>query len=205
MTAKLTTPKYLIAIDMVDDKLELARKYGATHTINGSKEDVGERLQEITGGLGVQFALDAVGSPAVLKLAQTSLAIKGMMVTIGGTPYDVVLSTLPHIQKGLTYRGCHMGDATPALVRPCGLVVLANTVPLVLTFVFFFSLSRSYWSCGRKVREVLDVVSDGPKSYSPRNNSQGFTHSMISSHSTNLRILHKPYRTYKTARSSSLY
>jgi len=118
MAAKLTTPKYLIAIDMLDDKLELARKYGATHTINGGKEDVGKRIQEITGGLGVQYALDAVGSPAILKLAQQSLGVKGMMVTIGGTPHDVVLSTLPHIQKGLTYRGCHMGDAIPSLFLP---------------------------------------------------------------------------------------
>lgn len=117
MMAKLTTPKYLIAIDMLDDKLELASKYGATHTINGSKEDVGQRIQEITDRLGVQYALDAVGSPAILKLAQQSLAVRGTMVTIGGTPHDVVLSTLPHIQKGLTYRGCHMGDAIPSLVR----------------------------------------------------------------------------------------
>lgn len=116
MTAKLTTPKYLIAVDMLDDKLELARKYGATHTINGSKEDVGKRLQEITEGLGVQYALDAVGSPAILKLAQQSLAPKGMMVTIGGTPADVVLSTALHIQRGITYRGCHMGDSIPGLV-----------------------------------------------------------------------------------------
>lgn len=116
MIAKLTTPKYLIAIDMLDDKLELARKYGATHTINGGKEDVGARLQEITGGLGVNYALDAVGSPAILKLAQQSLSVKGTMVTIGGTPHDVVLSTLPMIQKGLTYRGCHMGDALPSVV-----------------------------------------------------------------------------------------
>jgi aryl-alcohol dehydrogenase len=116
MSAKLTTPKHLIAVDMVPDKLDLARKYGATHTINPASEDVAIRIQEITGNLGVNYALDAVGSPAILKLAQQSLAVRGMMVTIGGTPNDVSLSTLPHIQKGLTYRGCHMGDSVPSLV-----------------------------------------------------------------------------------------
>lgn len=156
MAAKLTTPRYLIAIDMLDDKLELARKYGATHTINGGKEDVAQRIQEITGGLGVQYALDAVGSPAVLKLAQLSLAVKGMMVTIGGTPHDVVLSTLPHIQKGLTYRGCHMGDSIPSLVsslHPASFIYnLAGTNHADMFLLA--SLCRSSSNCGRKVRLV---------------------------------------------------
>ena len=63
----------LIAVDIVDDKLELAQKYGATHVINSKTEDLEERVKEITGGHMVDFAIEGTGIPAVLELTARTL------------------------------------------------------------------------------------------------------------------------------------
>lgn len=60
----------LIAVDISDEKLELAKKYGATHTINSAKEDVVARLQELTGGHMADFVIEGTGIPALLNTAQ---------------------------------------------------------------------------------------------------------------------------------------
>ena len=51
----------IIAVDMLDNKLELGKQFGATDTVNASREDVVERIKELTGGLGVHFAFEAIG------------------------------------------------------------------------------------------------------------------------------------------------
>ena len=132
----MTTPKYLIAIDLQASKLAAATKYGATHTIDASKEDVEARVKEsepfryryrdnahassVTEGRGVNYALDAVGSAAILATGHKLLATRGTLVTIGGTGPNVgpTLPVTSHLQKGLTYRGTHQGDAAPRVYLP---------------------------------------------------------------------------------------
>lgn len=120
MAAKLSFPNRLIAIDVQDQKLATAAKYGATHVINSEKEDVHARIRELTGGIGVHYALDCVGSAAVLTTAQRCTAATGTFVTVGGTPGGVNASLSPTLQlgQGLTYRGCHQGDAVPQIFIP---------------------------------------------------------------------------------------
>lgn len=60
----------LIAIDISDEKLALAKQYGATHTINSAKEDVSARLFEITKGHMADFVIEGTGIPALLNTAQ---------------------------------------------------------------------------------------------------------------------------------------
>ncbi|CAD6579683.1 MAG: hypothetical protein CYPHOPRED_000983 [Cyphobasidiales sp. Tagirdzhanova-0007] len=119
MAAKLTSPKHLIVIETVSSKLAFATKYGATHVINGLQENVQQRIMEITGGKGVDFALDCVGRQDILKLGQACLVAKGCLITVGGLGgQDVVLYGDSIITKGLTYRGCHQGDSVPQLFIP---------------------------------------------------------------------------------------
>lgn len=67
MGAKSESLGALIAIDMSDERLGLAKKYGATHTINASKEDVVSRIQEITEGHFCDFIIEGSGAPGVLE------------------------------------------------------------------------------------------------------------------------------------------
>ena len=59
----------IIAIDLDDRKLELARQFGATHTINASSGDVVEAVRALTGGNGADVCIEAVGNPAVFMQA----------------------------------------------------------------------------------------------------------------------------------------
>jgi S-(hydroxymethyl)glutathione dehydrogenase/alcohol dehydrogenase len=51
----------IIAVDMLDNKLEIAKSFGATHSVNAGREDPVERIRELTGGTGVHYAFEAIG------------------------------------------------------------------------------------------------------------------------------------------------
>lgn len=117
MAAKLSKPKYLIAIDVMQDKLQIAKSLGATHIFNSREDDVLEHLEKLTNGRGVNFVLDCVGSPALLAIGQKALASRGTLLTVGGVAENASLSVTLQLQKGLSYRGCHQGDSDPKEVR----------------------------------------------------------------------------------------
>ena len=68
LTAKLYTPGRIIAIDLADSRLEKAREFGADETINSGKEDARCAVLELTGGLGADVAVEAVGIPETFEL-----------------------------------------------------------------------------------------------------------------------------------------
>jgi S-(hydroxymethyl)glutathione dehydrogenase/alcohol dehydrogenase len=76
----------IIAIDIVDDKLDMARRLGATHTVNGAREDVVARVRELTGGSGVDVAFEALGRAQTFIQASEVLRDGGRMVAIGIAP-----------------------------------------------------------------------------------------------------------------------
>lgn len=73
----------VIAADIDDEKLELARQAGATYTVNTMTEDVHARIQEITDGLGADVVLEAVGSPATYVMAVNEVGFTGCVTCIG--------------------------------------------------------------------------------------------------------------------------
>jgi S-(hydroxymethyl)glutathione dehydrogenase/alcohol dehydrogenase len=76
----------VIAIDVSPDKLDLARRMGATHTIDGAREDVAARVAELTDGQGVELAFEALGRPATIRQALSLLGLGGRAVVIGVAP-----------------------------------------------------------------------------------------------------------------------
>lgn len=73
----------VIAVDVVDEKLDNARILGATHTINAMKEDAVDKIKEITGGMGVDIALEALGKPLTFMQCTKSIRDGGKAVMIG--------------------------------------------------------------------------------------------------------------------------
>ena len=81
--AALRGARRVIAIDLEDDRLAAARDFGATHVVNGREEDAVERIQQITGARGVDFAFVTVGAPQAFDQSYAMLAPGGAAVLVG--------------------------------------------------------------------------------------------------------------------------
>ncbi|KAK4237187.1 hypothetical protein C8A03DRAFT_34879 [Achaetomium macrosporum] len=90
MAAASIPAKQIIAIDIVEQKLALAKELGATHTINSSKiqGDVTEAIKSVTGGQGVDFAVDTTGVAAVIEKMLDCLAFGGTAASVGAPPRE---------------------------------------------------------------------------------------------------------------------
>ncbi len=95
----------VVAADIDDDKLALARQMGATYTINTLKEDVHARLLEMTSGFGPDVVIEAVGSPVTYQMAVDEVAFTGRVICIGYAKSEVSFQTKYFVQKELDIRG----------------------------------------------------------------------------------------------------
>ena len=95
----------VIAVDLDDEKLALAKTLGAAYTINSKTEDLHARLQEITAGEGPDVVIEAVGSPMTYVTAVNEVAFTGRVVCIGYAKSDVSFQTKLFVQKELDIRG----------------------------------------------------------------------------------------------------
>ena len=95
----------VVAADIDDDKLALAKEMGASYTINTMTEDVHARLLEITSGFGPDVIIEAVGSTPTYQMAVNEVAFTGRVVCIGYAKTDVSFQTKFFVQKELDIRG----------------------------------------------------------------------------------------------------
>ena len=95
----------VIAADIDDEKLALAKKMGAAYAVNTKTEDVHQRLQEITGGFGPDVVIEAVGSVPTYQMAVNEVAFTGRVACIGYAKSEVSLQTKYFVQKELDIRG----------------------------------------------------------------------------------------------------
>lgn len=102
--ARIAGANPIIAVDLADDKLEFARAFGATHTINASKMEPVEAIHELTGG-GADFAFDAIGGP--ITTPQTLAAVRGgrLGASRGGTAVVVGIPMEPVILPPQAFPG----------------------------------------------------------------------------------------------------
>jgi S-(hydroxymethyl)glutathione dehydrogenase/alcohol dehydrogenase len=113
--AALVTARPLIAVDLFDGRLELARNMGATHLINAKREDARMRIREIAGPDGVDVFVDNTGLPEVIQMGYELTAPRGR-VTLVGVPRkgnDISIHSLP-LHFGKVLSGSHGGEAAPA-------------------------------------------------------------------------------------------
>ena len=114
--SQLAGASIIIAVDLDDQKLEWAKGFGATHTINSKNEDPVEKIRELTGGNGVDVAIDAIGLPEVYKQCFEARDLAGTVVLVGVPHPDMVLE-LPFIDvfgRGGALKSSWYGDCLPS-------------------------------------------------------------------------------------------
>ncbi|MDE7097152.1 MAG: zinc-binding alcohol dehydrogenase family protein, partial [Muribaculaceae bacterium] len=95
----------VIAVDIDERKLELAKRLGATYGLDSTKEDFHDRLLDITSGDGPDVVIEAVGSPFTYNLAVNEVSFAGRVVCIGYSASPVTFQTKLFVQKELDIRG----------------------------------------------------------------------------------------------------
>jgi S-(hydroxymethyl)glutathione dehydrogenase/alcohol dehydrogenase len=89
--ARIGGASQIIAVDMFDSKLEMAKCVGATHTVNSKQDDPVKAVRALTGGAGVDHAFEAVGNATLVRQAIESLAIRGTATIVGVLPPDATI------------------------------------------------------------------------------------------------------------------
>jgi len=125
MGARLYSPAHVVAIDKADSRLEAAKQFGADVTVNNDREDPAEVIAGLTGGLGADVAIEAVGVPATFELAATLIRPCGRVANIGvhGEPATLHLEDL-WIRNVTITTGLVDTYSTPTLLQ----LVTANQV-----------------------------------------------------------------------------
>ncbi len=110
----------IIAVDQLDNKLEMGRAFGATHTVNSKNVDPVQRIQELTGGAGVHYAFEAIGlveGPFVQAILCTRR--RGVTVWVGHAPLNTPLTIDARaLVQEKTVMGSFYGSARPHVDFP---------------------------------------------------------------------------------------
>jgi aryl-alcohol dehydrogenase len=108
----------IIAVDIIPERLEKAKQFGATHTINASEVNPVESIRDLTGG-GTEYSLECVGNPKVLRQAVDVLPRCGVCGLLGAVPPGTEVSLdMDLIMNGRTVRGILAGDSISDLFIP---------------------------------------------------------------------------------------
>ncbi|MFM7598090.1 MAG: S-(hydroxymethyl)mycothiol dehydrogenase [Actinomycetota bacterium] len=114
--ARLAGARTIIAVDIDDRKLELAKKFGATHTVNSRTTDAVEAIREATDGFGADVVIEAIGRPDTYEQAFFARDLAGTVVLVGVPEPDMRLD-LPLIEyfgRGGALKSSWYGDCLPS-------------------------------------------------------------------------------------------
>ena len=118
----------VIAVDISDEKLQIAKSLGATYGINSMEENVVEKVKEYTDGFGADCVVEAVGSPVTYVTAIDAVSFTGRVVCIGYAKSDVSFQTKYFVQKELDIRGSR--NANPSDFRAVLRYMQRTNVPM---------------------------------------------------------------------------
>jgi S-(hydroxymethyl)mycothiol dehydrogenase len=115
--AKLAGAHTIVAVDLDPRKLELAKTFGATHTVNASEGDPVEGIRAATGGFGADVVIEAVGNPKVLEQAFFARDLAGTVVQVGVPTPTMTMPPIPMIEffgRGGALKPSWYGDCLPS-------------------------------------------------------------------------------------------
>jgi L-iditol 2-dehydrogenase len=140
LTVKRMGAETVIMVDLVDERLEAAAKLGADETVNGGREDVVERVRNLTGGYGADVVTEAIGLAATWEQALKLARKGGVVLEFGGCPPGTevrvnaeqvhygeltvmgAFHTTPlHFRRALDFIGSRTIDVRPLITREIGL------------------------------------------------------------------------------------
>lgn len=153
MAGKISGCVKVIAVDIVDSRLELAKKMGATDTVNSKNEDAVKAIKKITNGLGVDWAVDTTGVEKVMKDSIAALTQGGTTATIAVTPHNITLSTWNNLcvdDKKIV--GVNMGDSIPQIDIP-------RLIEFYKMGVFPFDLTEKFYDFDQINEADADSIS----------------------------------------------
>ncbi|SEM04227.1 S-(hydroxymethyl)mycothiol dehydrogenase [Nonomuraea pusilla] len=131
--ASLAGAAKVIAVDVDDRKLEWARGFGATHTVNSRENDPVEAIRDLTGGFGADVVIEAVGRPETYKQAFYARDLAGTVVLVG-VPTPEMRLDLPLLDvfgRGGALKSSWYGDCLPSRDFPMLIdLFLQNRLPL---------------------------------------------------------------------------
>lgn len=159
LTAQFYSPAQIILIDLDDSRLDVARRFGATHTINSADGKAAQAVLALTEGRGVDTAIEAVGIPATFELCQDIVAPGGVIANIGvhGAKADLHLERLWSHNISITTRLVDTA-ATPMLLK----TVQAKKIDPGLLITHHFALAdilEAYDTFGRAAdTKALKVI-----------------------------------------------
>ncbi|WP_438479728.1 zinc-dependent alcohol dehydrogenase [Oleiharenicola lentus] len=111
--ARISGAYPLIAIDLEDERLEMAKRSGATHCINASRENVVERIREITRGAGAEAVFHCAQAASILQTAMECAADRGSVVLTGSPPGNATIRLKEELlRKELTVTGTYEAGLT---------------------------------------------------------------------------------------------
>lgn len=118
LTAQFYSPAEIIMIDLDDSRLAVARRFGATAIVNSSDGQAAAAVMKLTGQLGVDTAIEAVGVPATFELCQQIVAVGGTIANVGvhGVKVDLHLESLWDRNVSITTRLVDTAS-TPMLLK----------------------------------------------------------------------------------------
>ena len=113
--AALVGARRIIAVDTDNTKLDWARRFGATHTVNAREFDVVKTIQDLTDGFGVDVVIDAVGRPETWKQAFYARDLAGTVVLVGVPTPDMRLDMplVDFFSHGGALKSSWYGDCLP--------------------------------------------------------------------------------------------
>src|SRR5881628_20104 len=118
--ARLAGARTIIACDLLENKLALAREFGATDTWNAKEGDVVERVRKLTGGRGADYAFDAIGSEATTLQILDAIRPGGTAVIVGMAPMAARAPITPYTMalQEKSLRGTLYGSVRPTVDFP---------------------------------------------------------------------------------------
>jgi aryl-alcohol dehydrogenase len=120
MAGRVAGCSKVIAVDIHDSRLELAKELGATHTVNTREADLTEAILEITGGKGADYVVDTTARPELLRKAADALGIRGTLVLVGAAKpgTEVTFEIGLSLVKGWTFKTVVQGSSVPQVFIP---------------------------------------------------------------------------------------
>ncbi len=143
-------------MDLLESRLEHAKRFGATHVVNASAGDPVEQIRDLTGGRGVDYAFEVIGLPVTMRQAYDCLAKRGVAMVVGITPTtaEVTVPSLSLVYEERVLTGSLYGSAAPKTDIP-RLIDLYRAGSLKLDEL----LSRSYPI--EEINQAYDALESG--------------------------------------------